>query len=166
VKPDAPAVGALPPPGWIYDPTTMQTRWWDGARWTEHVLPTAPTETAVFGFNGRAPTDPTAVNGPAKASLILILILALGFLAALGLGFAAGAAGMPAWQLADVIAVAGVVEIFLTVAAFVLAIIGTVVAVRRPTRKREAVFALVFSSLLILWTVARIVTSFAVIGTL
>jgi hypothetical protein len=38
-----------------------------------------------------------------------------------------------------------------------VAIIGTVIAVRRRPRKHEAGFALVFSSLTILWMIARLV---------
>lgn len=35
--------GALPPPGWLFDPYTSQTRWWNGLAWTEHVLPSYET---------------------------------------------------------------------------------------------------------------------------
>ncbi|MBW9108896.1 DUF2510 domain-containing protein [Microbacterium ureisolvens] len=37
-----------PPPGWLHDPSTAQTRWWDGSRWTDHVLPPRPGYGAVF----------------------------------------------------------------------------------------------------------------------
>ncbi|WP_426324995.1 DUF2510 domain-containing protein [Microbacterium sp. E-13] len=151
------ATGPLPPAGWIYDPTTMQTRWWDGARWTEHVLPTAPKETAVYGFNPRARPTSTSANGPAKASLILILIQLLGGLVFVGLTIVFFTMGAQFWGFLYLLNALGWVSIVSTIAAFVLAIIGTVIAVRRPTRKREAVFALVFSSLLILWMVARLV---------
>ena len=30
----------MPGPGW-YDDGTGQTRWWDGAAWTQHVAPVA-----------------------------------------------------------------------------------------------------------------------------
>lgn len=162
---DAYTVGQLPPAGWIYDPSTAQTRWWDGSRWTEHVLPTAPADTAVYGFHPRARAL-TSANGPAKASLILILIQLLGGFALAGLGFFIGASGGQLWQFIDLLNVVGTLRIFMIVAAFVLAIIGTVIAVQRPTRKREAVFALVFSSLLILWMIVRLVASFATYGTL
>ncbi|MBW9108897.1 hypothetical protein [Microbacterium ureisolvens] len=45
-----------------------------------------------------------------------------------------------------------------------LAIVGTVIAVRRPTRKREAVFALVLTSLAVLWLIARAAASIATCG--
>lgn len=163
---DAYAVGPLPPPGWIYDPTTMQTRWWDGARWTEHVLPTAPTETAVYGFNPRARPTSTSQNGPAKASLILILIQLLAGMAFVGLTVAFFTTGAQFWEFLYLLNALGWVSIVTTTAAFVLAIIGTVIAVRRPTRKREAMFALVFSSLLILLMIARLVASVGPFGTL
>lgn len=30
-----------PPPGWYNNPEGEGTRWWDGAKWTEHVQPPA-----------------------------------------------------------------------------------------------------------------------------
>ena len=42
----------------------------------------------------------------------------------------------------------------LLLSAFVLAIVGLVIAVSRPTKKRESVFALVVSSLLIIGVIA------------
>ncbi len=153
------AAGPLPPPGWIYDPTTMQTRWWDGARWTEHVLPMAPDQTAVYGFNPRARPASSSANAPAKASLILILIQLLGGLVFVGLTIVFFTTGAQFWQFLYLLNALGWVSIVSTIAAFVLAIIGSVIAVRRPTRKREAVFALVFSSLLIVLMIARMVTA-------
>lgn len=162
------AAAQLPPAGWIYDPATAQTRWWDGVRWTEHVLPpesvagTAP----VYGFDPRQRPRLPSANGPAKASLILILIQLLGGLALFILGIAAGAASAQWWQFIEILTIISVLSFLMTIAAFVLAIIGTVIAVRRPTRKREAVFALVFTSLTIGWMILRSVVSIVAYGSL
>lgn len=94
---------------------------------------------------------PTSKNGPAKASLILLLLLVLGV-------------GAVFWFLSGqdpaVAAVLGLLNIAMVLAAFILAIIGLVIAVRRPTKKRESVFALVLSSLLMVFTAARLVLGF------
>ncbi|MEV8367980.1 DUF2510 domain-containing protein [Microbacterium sp. NPDC064584] len=147
-----------PPPGWLYDSNTQQTRWWDGTRWTEHVQRTEPayqharvapqqstnqaaySQPQTYGSFSYAAAPLTSKNGPAKASLILILLLVLGVGAILWLLTGAD----PAMQL-----VFGVLNILMVIAAFILAIIGLVIAVRRPTRKRESVFALVVSSLML-----------------
>ncbi len=80
-------------------------------------------------------------NGAAKASLILILISLLGGIAAF-------------WWLTGanttLVQVVNLVTVALLVAAFILAIVGLVVAVTRPTRKGESVFALIMSSLLLI----------------
>ena len=147
-----------PPPGWLYDSSTQRTRWWDGARWTEHVRPAEPERVTTqsnpslpqfstpqpydsFSF---APVPLTSKNGPAKASLILILLLVLGISAILW--FLTGA--NPALQL-----VFGVLNFMMVIAAFILAIIGLVIAFRRPTKKRESIFALVVSSLMLMFIV-------------
>ncbi|HEY9309128.1 MAG TPA: hypothetical protein VIP82_15100 [Microbacterium sp.] len=44
----------------------------------------------------------------------------------------------------------------MTIAEFLLAIVGTVTAVRRPTRKRGVVLALVDSSIRIAWMIVRV----------
>lgn len=157
----------LPPPGWLHDPATAQTRWWDGARWTDHVLPAQPTagHGAVFGTDPRQRAVLTSRNGPAKASLILILTLLLGEFALVGLGMAAGSAGVSLWQVFGVLGAVSVISLLMWITAFALAIVGTVIAVRRPTRKREAVFALVFTSVVLALIVARAVVSIAVYGT-
>jgi len=145
-----------PPPGWLHDSNTQQTRWWDGTRWTEHVRPAEPVRQPARTASGSSATGPhygqpqpygsfsyasaplTSKNGPAKASLILILLLVLGVSAILW--FLTGAD--PVMRL-----VFGSLNILMVVAAFILAIIGLVIAIRRPTKKRESVFALVVSSI-------------------
>jgi hypothetical protein len=94
----------------------------------------------TYGSFSYAAAPLTSKNGPAKASLILILLLVLGVSAILWLLTGAD----PAMQL-----VFGVLNILMVIAAFILAIIGLVIAVRRPTKKRESVFALVVSSIML-----------------
>lgn len=154
---------ALPPAGWFHDPSTAQTRWWDGTRWTEH---TQPTYGPVFGTDPRQRAAPATENGPAKASLILIVIQLLGGIALFGIGLALGATGAQLWQFLGIFAILSVVSFLTWVAAFTLAIVGTVIAVRRPTRKREAVFALVFTSLVMAWFTAQMVVSVATYGSI
>lgn len=224
-------VAARPPAGWLLDATTGQTRWWDGAQWTEHVKPSehgeqmvpltraalraaaqaqrvsAPAENAdrltvssdaavedrtqprpsisetetplpqraapvssaytqpagygpSAGYNASSATpftyarQPlTSKNGPAKASLILILLLVLGVGAVVW--FMSGQDPTLAMLL-------GFVNIAMVLAAFVLAIVGLVIAVRRPTKKRESIFALVLSSLMLTFLVVRLVLAVSV----
>ena len=214
---------ARPPAGWLLDTTTGQTRWWDGAQWTEHVKPAEPRDPEVpltraalraaaqersvarddaarakghadsvanpeAGGNGveasaavhssttastgspaygqasayaapasyrgpqpqpysRARQPLTSKNGPAKASLILILLLVLGV-------------GAIVWLLSGqdpaLALLLGLVNIGMVLAAFVLAIIGLVIAIRRPTKKRESIFGLVVSSLMLIFLVVRL----------
>ena len=215
---------ARPPAGWLLDTTTGQTRWWDGAQWTEHVKPAesrdpevpltraalraAAQESSVAredatrtqehtesvagretsgnrvaagaavpssttaSTGGPAYVQPSAYsppasyrgsqpqpyayarqpltskNGPAKASLILILLLVLGV-------------GAIVWLLSGqdpgLALLLGLVNIVMVLAAFVLAIIGLVIAIRRPTKKRESIFGLVVSSLMLIFLVVRLV---------
>lgn len=155
---EAPTAGQAPPPGWVYDPSTAQTRWWDGSGWTHHVLPPtpAPAYGATFGSDPKQGAAPSAKNGPAKAALILIVVQLLGSLAIAGLAFALGP------QILQFLWLFGLLSLLwlgMIIAAFVLAIVGMVIAVRRPTRKREAVWALVLTSIGIVWLVARNVAS-------
>ena len=90
----------------------------------------------------------TSKNGPAKASLILILLLVLGVGAVVW--FISGQDPALAMLL-------GFVNIAMVLAAFVLAIVGLVIAVGRPTKKRESIFALAVSSLMLILLVARLV---------
>lgn len=82
----------------------------------------------------------TSQNGPAKSSLVLILISVVGGVAAY---FFVGRSN-PA--LAGLLNLLVVTVLF---AAVGLAVVGLVLAVRRPTRKRESVFALVASLLML-----------------
>ena len=220
---------ARPPAGWLLDTTTGQTRWWDGAQWTEHVKPTEPhhqevpltraalraaaqessvaredatsaqehagsdanretsgnrvaagaavpssttastrnpayVKPSAYGvpasYTGSQPApysyarQPlTSKNGPAKASLILILLLVLGV-------------GAIVWLLSGqdpaLALLLGLVNIGMVLAAFVLAIIGLVIAIRRPTKKRESIFGLVVSSLMLIFLVVRLVMTLSV----
>lgn len=220
---------ARPPAGWLLDATTGQTRWWDGAQWTEHVKPDEPrdpevpltraalraaaqeqsaaredvaraqehadsvadretsgnrvaagasvpsstiastgnpayvqpsTYAATASYRGSQPQpysyarQPlTSKNGPAKASLILILLLVLGV-------------GAIVWLLSGqdpaLALLLGLVNFGMVLAAFVLAIIGLVIAIRRPTKKRESIFGLVVSSLMLIFLVVRLVMTLSV----
>ncbi|MBD3943828.1 DUF2510 domain-containing protein [Microbacterium sp. NEAU-LLC] len=124
---DADPARSLPPAGWLRDPAG-QTRWWDGAQWTEHVRP--------------------ARNGPAIASLTLIAVQLLLGSAWFVLGFYAASAGLTSYQW--LIMLGGVLSWLLCISAVVLGVIATVIAVRRPTAKGPAVFALVASSVLLI----------------
>ena len=146
----------MPAPGWLYDAETGQTRWWNGVRWTDHAKPLDPvvrTGTAYTPVTAGAETPhtaPSSKNGPAKASLVLLLLSVLGVAGLVWL-----ATGMnPAAAM-----VLGIAQIGLLVAAFVLAVIGLVIAIRRPTRKREAIFGLVLSAALLGFLAFRIATA-------
>jgi len=157
-----------PPAEWLHDRSTDMTRWWDGTRWTEHVQPALPTSTPTFAATSsqtpRYAAPPTSKNGPAKASLILILInLLLGFAVVL-LFFAAS--NLPPWTALSILNMLGLLSIATMIAAFVLAIAGLVISIRRPTRKRESVFALVFSTAALALTVFRLFDQLAVLGPL
>ncbi|WZO52322.1 alkaline shock response membrane anchor protein AmaP [Microbacterium sp. LWH7-1.2] len=126
--------------------------------WTHHVLPptTAPTYGATFGTDPKQNAPATAKNGPARAALILILVQLLGSFGIAALAFAVGS------QILQYLWLFGILSLLwflMAVAAFVLAIVGMVIAVRRPTRKREAVFALVLTSIAMVWIVLRTVAS-------
>jgi hypothetical protein len=82
------------------------------------------------------------------------------------IGIALGMSGAPIWQFVGALGALTTVGLLMTVAAFVLAIVGTVVAVRRPTRKREAVFALVYTSIGMGWIILRTIASLMTYGTL
>ena len=83
-------------------------------------------------------------NGPARASLILILISLLGGVAVFWFLMGADPA---------LVGVVNLVNGAILLLAFILAVISVIVAVNRPTKKREPVFALVVSSLLIIGTI-------------
>lgn len=150
----------MQPPGWLYDSETGQTRWWNGVRWTEHAKPldpvvrTGPVPSAPHAAAMTASTVPSSKNGPAKAALVLLLLAVLGVAGLIWL-----ASGMDP----TVAAVAGLAQIGLVVAAFILSIVGLVLAIVRPTRKREAIFGLVLSALLLGFMVFRILTAPATI---
>lgn len=144
-----------PPPGWLHDRRTGQTRWWDGRQWTDHVQPNVPRGVG-YGYrptfssgSATAQTTLSAKNGPAKASLILILVVLLGVTGLL-------------WLLSGldpaVATVLGVLNFLMVISAVVLSIIGLVIAIRRPTKKRESIFGLIVSSLLLAFLVLRVAT--------
>lgn len=84
-----------PAPAWLYDDTTGQTRWWNGASWTDHSKPLDPVvrtwaEPRPLAPASRAtsPERPSRV-GSAKASRVVLLISLLGIATLLVLGFVA-----------------------------------------------------------------------------
>lgn len=82
----------------------------------------------------------TSQNGPAKSSLVLILVSVVGGVAAY---FFVGRSNPALAGLLNLLVVT------LLFAAVGLAVVGLVLAVGRPTRKRESVFALVASLLML-----------------
>ena len=107
----------------------------------------APTYGGAASFR----PETKAKNGPAKASLILILVsMLIG-----GVGIAALiSGGSPA--LLDPL---GWLNLVVMISAWALSIIGLVIAVQRPTRKRESIFALVFTSLSLVFVAVRLILS-------
>lgn len=145
--------GSVPSPGWLFDHATGETRWWDGRAWTDHARPLDPiVRTGSVPTSSSSLTGPRAPssNGPAVAALALALV-ALGVIAAL------------AWLVPardpSLALVVGLVAMALGAAAFVLSVIGLVIAILRPTRKGSAVTALVLSALLIGFFVFRMITA-------
>lgn len=150
------ARAAMPPPGWLFDEQTGRTRWWDGVRWTDLAKPldpvvrTAPAYAPVSAAAAAFAAPATAAkNGPARAALILILLAVLGVTGILWLV----TGGDP-----FIGASLGLLTIAMVLAAFILSIVGLVIAVRRPTRKGEAVFALIASTLLVGFLASRAVS--------
>ncbi|WP_425842330.1 DUF4333 domain-containing protein [Microbacterium sp. PA5] len=98
-----------------------------------------------------SPAPLTSKNGPAKASLILILIQVLGL-------------GVIPVLLSGldpmVMTLVSLVNVAMVIAAFVLAIVALRIAIRRPTKKRESIFALVVSSLMLVFLAVRLVIAF------
>ena len=145
--------GSVPPPGWLFDDATGQTRWWNGREWTDHTRPLDP-----IVRTGAAPATATTLgdpltpskNGPATAALVLALLALLSVAALIWL--------VPARDPFLALAVA-LAAMTLVAAAFVLSVIGVVVSIRRPTRKGSAVFALVLSVLLIAFFAFRMLTA-------
>lgn len=138
--------GAMPPPGWIFDPETGRTRWWDGVRWTDLVKPldpvvrTGPSYTPVSAANAVVFGTPPSGNATAGAALTFAVIG--------GLGLAIGT-WLTASLGATVTTVLSSATVAVIVTAFILSIVATVIAIRRPTRKGAAITALIVSSLLL-----------------
>ncbi|OIQ81681.1 hypothetical protein GALL_365520 [mine drainage metagenome] len=63
ITPDQYATTGTPPAGWYADPGSSGQRWWDGARWTDHVMPAAaaPLRTPV-AVTADATWDPDPAN--------------------------------------------------------------------------------------------------------
>lgn len=96
-------------------------------------------------------------NGPAQASMVLILISLL------------GGTATHLWLSRSDPELAGLINLGLMavlLSAFVLAIVGLVIAGSRPTKKHEPVFALVVSSLLIAAAVGLVMTRMISLGAL
>jgi hypothetical protein len=146
-----------PPPGWLHDASTGRTRWWDGARWTEH-MQSAPGSVQGWTSGGgqrrrfvsaRIPKT----NGYARTATVLIGLVIV------------GAAAIPLLFGRDNPAMVGLstlVSLVLIVTGLVFAIIGTVVAVRRPTKKYEAIVAVVIGGVMLLILIGAIIVQVAV----
>ena len=74
---------STPPPNWYTDPgQPAQLRYWDGARWTEHVAPGHPAQ----------PTQPTPapkLSGGAITAIVIgtvaVIVIVIGILAAIAI---------------------------------------------------------------------------------
>jgi hypothetical protein len=62
------------PPGW-YDDGQGALRWWDGAAWTGHVQPIAPTTTTTPAASGGWPAYGVAAPVPPRRSLAWLWVL-------------------------------------------------------------------------------------------
>ena len=117
--------------------------------WASTVPPLAPVTYRPPPGSHVASTRATYVaieqrNGPARASLILIVISLLGGVAVFWFLMGADPA---------LVGVVNLINGAILLLAFILAVISVIVAVNRPTKKREPVFALVASSVLIVGTI-------------
>lgn len=146
----------LQPPGWLFDNETGQTRWWNGAHWTDHAKPLAPVvrTATVEGPPQAAPAawssyDPAPIsrNAPAKVALVLLALALVG-------------AGVAVWQSAAldpaITSLIGLAQVALGLTAFVLSVVGLVIAIRRPTRKAQAILGVVLSTLFLGFLAFRI----------
>lgn len=146
---------AMPPPGWLFDEQTGRTRWWDGVRWTDLARPldpvvrTGPAYSPVVAASAFAGPAVVSRNGAARAARILVLLSVLGV---------TGVRWLVSGGDPFIGAGLGLLTIAMVLAAFILSVVGLVIAIRRPTRKGEAVFALVGSALLIGFLVYRMVS--------
>jgi hypothetical protein len=71
IAPDQYATTGTPPAGWYADPSGAGQRWWDGGRWTEHVMPAsapAPTGPVAPSPDQVATPAPVATTAPATAA--------------------------------------------------------------------------------------------------
>lgn len=151
-----------PPAGWRYDSKTGSTRWWDGARWTDHSRPLDPVVRAmprraeqVSGtlavhhslMNAAAPTS--APRNAATDSGLVFLVIA-------GLAVAVGAWLGPGMAPATA-TILGLAQLALAVTALLLSLTGLTVAVVRSTRMTGALVGLVLSALLVAFLVFRFV---------
>jgi hypothetical protein len=148
----------MPPPGWLFDDATGQTRWWDGRGWTDHTRPLDPVvRTSAMARPASLPADArtSSKNGPAAAAVVLAVLALATTSALIWL--------VPARDPFLAIAV-GLAAMTLIATAFALAVVGLVIAIRRPTPKGSAVFALVMSVLLVGFFVFRLITAASMVN--
>jgi hypothetical protein len=141
-----------PPAGWRYDSKTGSTRWWDGSAWTDLARPLDPVvRTASMAQTAQmAPRAMTAVtarpatttsrNGLANTGLVLLVIAGLAIVAGAWLG--------PGMAPASAV-VLTYAQIGLAAGAFVLSLVGLMVAIARRTGKSGAVIGLLLSAALV-----------------
>lgn len=111
---------------------------------------TRPPTTGPVPLTQAAPAPPTGRNGPAKASLVLLVIWIL---------VAAGLAWLAPGMTPTTAVVVGAGQVIVVVVAFILSIMGLAIALLRPTRKREAVVGLVLSAALLALIAVRVATA-------
>lgn len=143
-----------PPSGWYQDlEDANRERWWDGTQWgvqvrDKHVAvappslpvpPPAPAPLAPASYRSQA-VDTSEKNGPATTSMILVIIV-----------FALNAVA-PFLFSGPVGTLVNLVSGVLGFVAIILGVIGLVIAVRRPTRKRNAIVGLVVGVLVMVWS--------------
>lgn len=133
----------LPPAGWRYDSKTGDTRWWDGADWTDHSRPLDPVvRTAPARPSTVSPVRASTAsrNGAANTGLVLLVIAGLAIIAAMWLG--------PGMAPAST-AVVTFAQFALAATAFAMSLVGLVVAIVRRTGKSGAVIGLLLSGALV-----------------